>query len=520
MSTEDTTFQKVRILQDIYPTVKTSLQDLNGTSIPLSTYGDFSAIEPVPAAHLSFSYNINPRLSTAVAGNGGTVGNGNGHANLATGTAADGFAFILSRDVVKSNPGQGGLFRGDYVFETGGAADSEQLFGIGSPLDGFFFGYDGADFGVNLKGHGTLEVQALTVTVASTTDESVTITLDGESTTVAVTNSGDACKTAQEIGEGNYFSVGEGWGATAHGDQVEFISIFSGARPGTYSLTNSTTATGTFAQEVAGSLPTTDTWVAQTDWNVDKMDGTGPSGMTLDPAKGNVYEIHYQGGYGSITFSIEDSENGHFQLVHEIHYTNANTDISVQDPTFGLWASVRNFGSTIDVGGKTPQMGGFNEGIDKNFGPSLSEDNSGLHGNNILEEPILTIRNKRVFSGRLSRVRIKPRLITIDSNMQLANTTCTFRVYIDAYGLGACSYTDVSTLGSVVEVDKTSTSQDITEAEKVLTFILSATDSHDINVDDLLELVPPGLNMMITAQPSKAGTTNERGATINWKELF
>jgi len=40
-----------------------------------------------------------------------------------------------------------------------------------------------------------------------------------------------------------------------------------------------------------------DTWVAQADWNGDKMDGTGgasnPTGQNLDPTKGNVYHINF-----------------------------------------------------------------------------------------------------------------------------------------------------------------------------------------------------------------------------------
>lgn len=520
MSTEDTTFQKVRILQDIYQTVKTSLIDLNGTQVPLSTFGDFSVIEPEPQVHMSFAYSINSTLATAVPGNGGTIGNGNGHANLTSGTSSNGFAFILSREIVKYNPGQGGLFRGECVFQTGGAANSEQLFGIGSPLDGFFFGCDGEDFGVNLKGHGELEVQALTITTASTTAESVTITLNGDSTTVAVTNSGDPCKTAQEIAGGNYFSLGDGWGATSHGNIVEFISIFSGARPGSYSLSGATTAVGSFAQEVAGVLPTDDIWVAQTDWNVDPMDGTGPSGMVLDPTKGNVYEIHYQSGYGSITFSIEDPAHGHFQLVHEVHYANSNTDISVQDPAFGLWASVRNFGSTTNITMKTPSLAGFNEGIDINFGPNFSVDNFYEHGNNTDEQPVITIRNKRVFSGRLSRVRLQPKLLTFTSNMSNANANCTFRVYINGVGLDGCNFTDISTAGSIVELDIGSVDQDVSESEKVFTFILSATESKELALTEVVNRLPPGANIMITAQPSKASVTNEVGATISWKELF
>lgn len=45
--------------------------------------------------------------------------------------------------------------------------------------------------------------------------------------------------------------------------------------------------------------------VAQADWNQDPLDGTGPSGVTLDLTKGNIYEISLQWlGVGVVTFYI------------------------------------------------------------------------------------------------------------------------------------------------------------------------------------------------------------------------
>jgi hypothetical protein len=50
---------------------------------------------------------------------------------------------------------------------------------------------------------------------------------------------------------------------------------------------------------------TVDTWVAQTAFNIDKLDGTGPSGITLSPTSGNVYAIMYDAsGYGDVSYWI------------------------------------------------------------------------------------------------------------------------------------------------------------------------------------------------------------------------
>jgi hypothetical protein len=61
-----------------------------------------------------------------------------------------------------------------------------------------------------------------------------------------------------------------------------------------------------------------DNTAAQSSWNVDKLDGSGPSGITLDVTKGNIYEMEFQWfGVGPIRYRI----NG--ILVHQ--EVNENT---------------------------------------------------------------------------------------------------------------------------------------------------------------------------------------------------
>jgi hypothetical protein len=75
---------------------------------------------------------------------------------------------------------------------------------------------------------------------------------------------------------------------------VCFTSWNDTPRTGTYSLSSATTAVGSFAQTIAGVNPT-DVWTAQTAWNgADIFDGNGLTSVTLDPTKGNVYQIAYQ----------------------------------------------------------------------------------------------------------------------------------------------------------------------------------------------------------------------------------
>lgn len=493
---------------------------LENIMLPLTAFGELAVAETTPVVQLQFPYNINTGQVVSFPGNGGSVTNGDGHANVSSGTSSDGFALVLSRDVIKYNSGQGALARFTAKFTTG-VADSEQIAGAGNNLNGFFFGYDGADFGVLRRTGGQPAVRTLTITTASTTAENVTITLDGDAdATVAVTNSNDACITAREIAAHSYASLGVGWGAFSVGNTVVFISLDTAVHSGSYSLSSATTAIGSFATTITG-VPATDSWTNQEDWSVDKMDGTGASGVALDTTKGNVYQIRYQWlGYGLISFYVENPSTGEFQLVHKIEYANAHTAPSLDNPTLPLTLEVRNFGNTSNLTISSSSMSGFIEGKERDLGPNFGADRLFTIGNVTSEEPILTIRNKQIYQGSINQVRVLPEFITLISNLNDARADTTFRIYIDATGENGCSYSDISTSSSVVEVDTTSADFDTSESTKQFTFITTATQSLLINLTTLRDKLNPRSTLMITAQPSKAHATNEVGATINWKELF
>jgi len=485
-----------------------------------TAFGEMAVAEFTPQVQLQFAYNINSAQTISFPGNGGSITNGNTHVNVASGTSSDGFANFLSRDVVKYNSGQGALIRFTALFTTG-VADSEQVIGCGNGLNGFFFGYNGADFGVLRRTGGMTEVRTLTVTTGSTTAEDVTVTLDGIAVTdVTVTNSGDATVTAREIAAHDYSGVGTGWAGQVVGNKVDFISLLPSIQTGAYSLSGATTAVGTFAQTIAGITPT-DTWTNQTDWNHDKMDGTGPSGMTLDKTKGNVYQIRYQWlGYGAIKFCIEDAETGEFVDVHHIRHANTTTSPSVANPTFPLFVNALNKGNTSDLVIKSSSMSAFIEGRDMELGPTFSESNLFVIGNVTTEEPVLTVRNKQIYQSEINQVRMKLQDLDLTSNLATSNSNTTFRVYVGATAENGTSYTDVSTNSSVAQFDTAATDFDLSRASLVASFLFDQTQSRSIDISMFLEKLAPSRTLMITAQPSKGNANNEVGASLIWKELF
>lgn len=480
-----------------------------------TAFGEISVAELTAQVQVQFPYNINAAQVTAFGGNGGSATHANASAVLSTGTASDGFGLMISNDVVKFNAGQGGLGRFTNIFTTG-VANSFQIMGVGNALNGFFFGYNGAAFGVLHRTGGNPEFRTLTVSTGSSTAEDITITLDGVAVTdVSVTASGDATITALEIAEHSYFDVAEGWGATAIGATVLFTSIKPEPKLGTYSLSSATSAVGTFAQTAEGIVPT-DVWTAQTAWNHDVMDGTGISGMTLDTTKENFYQIRYN---GTITFSVEDETTGEYVEVHHIHYSNQNTVPVLDTPALALFAELANEGNTTNLEIKTSSMAGFIEGSDAAIGPAFSVSRLFTIGSVTDEEPILTISNKIVYQSKFNTVRIVPTFITLISNLSAPNSNTTFRTYIGAVPLNGTSYTDVNAASSVVQSDIAALDFDKTTAILQSTFILDKVDTEIIQLEDIRNKLAPGTTFMITAEASDGNMANVYGASMNWREL-
>ena len=160
----------------------------NGIGPHLTAFAELSVSEASPIVQIHFPYNINSEI-VETQNNGGTVTVVNNKAHISTGAAANQSAALLTITPVKYNPGQGGMIRFTSLYTTG-VANSTQWVGIGNSTDGYFFGYNGTDFGILRRQGGLPEVRRLQITTASNTAENITITLDGDAEEVAVNADG------------------------------------------------------------------------------------------------------------------------------------------------------------------------------------------------------------------------------------------------------------------------------------------------------------------------------------------
>jgi hypothetical protein len=74
---------------------------------------------------------------------------------------------------------------------------------------------------------------------------------------------------------------------------------------------------------------------AQADWNMDRLDGTGPSGITLDLSKAQIMFIDFEWlGVGTVHFGFILGH--HMVRVHDAHHSNQSTDVYTSSPNLPL----------------------------------------------------------------------------------------------------------------------------------------------------------------------------------------
>ena len=119
---------------------------------------------------------------------------------------------------------------------------------------------------------------------------------------------------------------------------------YYGASNGLYLEVSGTTGPALVERSsVTGSV--TETRVLQTNWNIDKLDGNGPSGFTLDLTKAQIlwFDIEWLGlGTVRAGFVI----NGAFIHCHSFHHANLITSTYITTASLPLRYEITNVGTT------------------------------------------------------------------------------------------------------------------------------------------------------------------------------
>jgi hypothetical protein len=141
--------------------------------------------------------------------------------------------------------------------------------------------------------------------------------------------------------------------------------------------------------------------IAQSNWNLDKFDGTGPSGITLDLSKVQIGFIDLQWlGVGSVRMGFVIDGVGYF--AHQFNHANIITSVYMQTPNLPVRWRIENV-----TGATTSRMkqicctviteGGLEEyGIQNSCGNGTLGSTIGITG--AVPRPIFSIRAKAAYA--------------------------------------------------------------------------------------------------------------------------
>lgn len=118
---------------------------------------------------------------------------------------------------------------------------------------------------------------------------------------------------------------------------------YYGASNGMFLEQDGTTISFVERSAVTGSI--IDTKVAKASWNVDKMDGTGPSGYTLDLARAQILWMDIEWlGLGTVRLGFVI--NGQFVHCHSFHHANLITSTYITTASLPLRYEITNTNTT------------------------------------------------------------------------------------------------------------------------------------------------------------------------------
>jgi hypothetical protein len=121
---------------------------------------------------------------------------------------------------------------------------------------------------------------------------------------------------------------------------------YFGTDNGIYIQLNNSTLSFVIRSSVTGVV--TESVVDQADWNADKLDGSGPSGITLDIRKAQIMfmDIEWLGeGTVRVGFIID----GNFILCHKFNHANLITSTYITTASLPLRYEITNTGATASV---------------------------------------------------------------------------------------------------------------------------------------------------------------------------
>ena len=243
-----------------------------------------------------------------------------------------------------------------------------------------------------------------------------------------------------------------------------------------------------------------DTWVPQTSFSSDALDGSGKSGVVLNPRNGNSYMVQYDAmGFGMVVFSLLVPRG---QIVMHVLNFNSGSSLGLSNPQFPCTAVSTNTTNTTNV---TINVSAFSMFSDASphpkwlFRRSIDVVNRSITSTSFV--PLLCLYNKATFNGQINTGTIQFIAITLNTvfngqTLSHQNSAVLLNV-IEFPVLTGAVFTDYNTNNSILQTSTTATA--VSGGNTVFEMVVqdgagaSELTSHDI-------VISPGATMCIAVK--------------------
>jgi len=260
-----------------------------------------------------------------------------------------------------------------------------------------------------------------------------------------------------------------------------------------------------------------DTRVAQSDWNIDKMDGTGPSGITLDWSKCEIVFGDYEWlGVGTKRWGV--FVGGRPYYVHEINNANNSTLVYMSVPNLPLRYEIENDGtgaaaSLTHICSTVISEGGLKE---TGFGFGISRGVS----------PLVTLNNTNIyplFAMRLNSNYLHATIKLLNFNINCTSTaTYNWYLILNPTVTGtALSFTQITNSSVDAQVNTTNATT-VSGGTVLLTGTSSQTNEAGVNIVNATDFgmgstIAGVADIVVLAVQRATGTTETFYAALNWR---
>jgi hypothetical protein len=507
-----------RTLHEVYLRADEYGNILNESACSKSAFGENISIPITPKIQADAVYGLDPReFETFTFSATGIATHSNSTFVVGAGSSANSYGVIRSTNFIRYRPGQGvvarftGSFSNNPVGFTqrAGLFNQEQAIQIG-------YAHTNGKFGVLRANGGKARIQGFDFTTLD--DGNVTVTLNGTSFTAVTVNSGTLAGNLSQLAQGLRAQAlfNALWLVEYDQSRLRFLATSLGPQLGTFNLTSTAAASFTNQIEQAGVVQT-ENWTFQEDFNLDKLDGTGYSGITLDPSKLNVYQINFRWlGSGEIRYAIENPLNGDMIFFHHEHYSNRNELPHLANPSMKIGYVAANINGGVGV--VTCRGASFLGAIEGIVERTRLPYSITATRNDSMNTPgslyhLLSVKNKLVYQGKINtRDLIISRLT---ASVNTVGDPAVIRLYYNPTIANYLRWTTQGDFNTSLTATQDSTGLFALGAQSIppiAAFHVADNSTLDVNLIDMGIHIPP--NNFLTAVISS--TSNITAANVSF----